>query len=182
MAVAVVFAPKYAEAFAEVAAEKGLDVKAARQQMRDFADTLEGSPDLREFLSDPSLDPKQKLSILDAITEKIGMYREVRNFLAVMMDHGRLGQIEQILTAYHQVADAGAGLVEAEVTSARELSAEDKQEMEFEISKLAVSRVSVSYKQDPELLGGAVVRIGSTVYDGSVRGQLAQMKRALVRV
>ena len=182
MAVQVVFAPKYAEAFASVAAEKQLDVRAARQQMRDFADTLEGSPDLREFLSDPSMDQAQKLSVLDAITERIGMYREVRNFLALIMDHGRLGQIEQILDAYHQVADAGVGLVEAEVTSARPLEERDREQMEFEISKLAVSRVNVTYKEDPSLLGGAVVRIGSTVYDGSVRGQLAQMKTVLAGV
>ena len=179
MAGSEVFAPRYAQAFAEVATEKHLDAKAARQQMRDFADTLNGSPRLVEVLSDPSVEMVQKLSLLDALAERIGMYREVRNFLALIVEHERLGQIEQILDAYHQVADEGVGLVEAEVTSSRELSADVKQEMEFEISKLAVSRVSVSYKQDASLLGGAVVRIGSTIYDGSVRGQLTQMKAAL---
>jgi F-type H+-transporting ATPase subunit delta len=175
-----VFAPRYAEAFASVAREKGLDVAAARQQLRDFADTLEGSPQLREVLSDPSIEAPQKLSILDALAERIGMFREVRNFLAVMMDHHRLGAIEAILTAYHETADEAAGLVEAEVTSAHEIAAADRVDLEFEISRLAVSRVSVTYKQDAALIGGAVVRIGSTVYDGSVRGQLAQMKQALV--
>ena len=179
MAGVEVFAPRYADAFASVAAEKNLDVKAARQQMRDFADTVAGNPRLLEVFSDPSIEMGQKLSLLDALAEKIGMYREVRNFLALVIEHQRLGQIEQILDAYHQVADEGVGLVEAEVTSSRELSPDVKHEMEFEISKLAVSRVSVSYKQDPSLLGGAVVRIGSTVYDGSVRGQLTQMKAAL---
>jgi F-type H+-transporting ATPase subunit delta len=176
-----VFAPRYAHAFSTVAAEKGLDVKAARQQMRDFADTLEGSPQLREVLSDPSIEPAQKLSVLDAIVERIGMYREVRNFLAVIMDHHRLGAMEQILTAYHEVADQAVELVEAEVTSARELDQDAREDMQWQISKLAVSRVNVTYKQDPELIGGAVVRIGSTVYDGSVRGQLAQMKMALLK-
>ncbi len=176
-----VFAPRYADAFAAVAAEKRLDVKAARQQMRDFADTLQGSPQLVEVLEDPSIPAIQKLGLLDAMAEQIGMYREVRNFFALIIEHQRVGAIEQILEAYHQVADEGAGLVEAEVTSARELNEGDRHEMEFEISKLAVSRVSVSYKLDPGLIGGAVVRIGSTVYDGSVRGQLAQMKMALVK-
>jgi F-type H+-transporting ATPase subunit delta len=176
-----VFAPRYAHAFACVAAEKGLDVKASRQQMRDFADTLEGSPRLSEVLSDPSIDPAQKLSVLDAIVERIGMYREVRNFLAVIMDHHRLGAIEQILTAYHEVADEEASLVEAEVTSARELDAAAREDMQWQISKLAVSRVNVTYRHDETLIGGAMVRIGSTVYDGSVRGQLAQMKQALMK-
>ncbi len=181
MAGTEVFAPRYADAFAAVAREKSLDVKAARQQMRDFADTLHGSPELLEVLEDPSIAATQKLGLLDALAERIGMYREVRNFFAVIIEHQRTGAIEQILEAYHQVADAGAGLVEAEVTSARELNEGDRHEMEFEISKLAVSRVSVSYKLDAALIGGAVVRIGSTVYDGSVRGQLAQMKQALVK-
>ena len=179
MAGVEVFAPRYADAFASVAAEKNLDVKAARQQMRDFADTLAGSPKLLEVFADPSIEMGQKLSLLDALVERIGMYREVRNFLALIIEHERLGQIEQILNAYHQVADDDAGLVEAEVTSSRELSPHVKHEMEFEISKLALSRVNVTYKLDPSLIGGAVVRIGSTVYDGSVRGQLSQMKAAL---
>jgi F-type H+-transporting ATPase subunit delta len=181
MAGTEVFAPRYADAFAAVAREKSLDVKAARQQMRDFADTLQGSPQLLEVLEDPSILATQKLGLLDALAERIGMYREVRNFFAVIIEHQRTGAIEQILEAYHQVADAGVGLVEAEVTSARELDGGAREQMEFEISKLAVSRVSVSYKLDPALIGGAVVRIGSTVYDGSVRGQLAQMKSALVK-
>jgi F-type H+-transporting ATPase subunit delta len=176
-----VFAPRYAHAFASVAASANLDVSAAQQQMKDFAGTLADSPHLGEVLADPSLSAEKKLSILDAVCEKIGMYREVRNFIAVIMDHHRLHELQEILDEYHAVAEAGAGIAEAEVTSARELNHDDRQQLEFEISKLAVSRVSVTYKQDPTLIGGAVVRIGSTIYDGSVRAQLEQMKQSLMK-
>ena len=179
MAGTAVFAPKYAHAFASVAASAHLDVKLAEQQMQDFAGSLDGSPELREILMDPSVAAEQKLAIVDAMAERIGMYREVRNFIAIIMDHGRLMELGEILSEYHMVADADAGLAEAEVTSARELHGEDRTDLEWQISKMVVSRVTVSYKVDPALIGGAVVRVGSTVYDGSVRAQLEQMKQAL---
>lgn len=180
MAGTVVFAPKYAHAFASVAAANGLDVKAAQQQMRDFSETLQGSPELREVMADPSIPQEQKLSVLDALAERIGMFREVRNLIAVIIDHQRLGDLDAILIEYDRVADVGAGLTEAEVTSARVLNEDDRAELEAQVARLAGSRVTVEYKQDAALLGGAVVKIGSKVYDGSLRAQLEQMKQTLV--
>ena len=180
MAGNAVFAPRYANAFATVAASAKLDLTTARQQMADFAGTLDGSPQLKDFLSNPSVDAEQKLQVLDAVTERIGMYREVRNFLAVIMDHDRLHELPAILTEYDKVADVNAGLADVEVTSAFDLNPDDRQQLEFEISKMAVSRLRVVYKQDASLIGGAVVKIGSTVYDGSVRGQLNELKQTLM--
>lgn len=181
MADAGVFALRYAHAFASVAQQAGLDATQAQMQMADFAATLKESPALHEVLADPSVPAEQKLSVLDELANRMGTYREVRNFIAVIMDHGRLNQFQEIVDEYHQLAEQGAGVAEVEVTSARELGGDDRQHMEFEISKLAVSRVKVSYSLNPELIGGAVVRIGSTVYDGSVRAQLDQMKQALMK-
>ena len=177
---ATVFAPKYANAFASVAASAGLDVPAAQQQMRDFAATLNGSRELREILADPSVPNDQKLGVLDVLAERIGMMREVRNFIAVIMDHQRLGELHEILAEYDKVADAQGGVAEASVVSANELNSDDRQALEAQVARLAGSRVRVAYSQDAALLGGAVIRIGSTVYDGSVRGQLEQMKQTLV--
>ncbi len=175
-----VFAPRYANAFAQVAKSKGLDLLAARQQMKDFSETFEGSHDLREVLMDPSIPNEQKLAVMDGIAERLGMMREVRNFLAIIMDHQRLGELGIILAAYDQVADLGLGVTEAEVSTVHELSGDDRAELEAHVAKLAGTRVRVAYKLDSTLLGGAVVKIGSTVYDGSVRTQLEQMKQALV--
>ncbi len=88
--------------------------------------------------------------------------------------------MKEIIDAYDAVADAGKGVKEVEVTSAHELNKDDRQELEFEISKLVVSRIKVTYGIDSSLLGGAVVKVGSTVYDGSVKAQLEQLKRTLV--
>jgi F-type H+-transporting ATPase subunit delta len=173
-------APRYARAFADVAEAARLDAGAAQQQMRDFADTLATSGELREFLENPSIEMAKKLKVLDAIAGRIGMFPQVRNFLAVILEHHRLTELNEILTEYREVVDAHAGATEARVTSARPLNPEDRAQLEAQIAKLAGARVRASYAEDPSLLGGAVVEIGSTVYDGSLRAQLQQLKQRLV--
>jgi F-type H+-transporting ATPase subunit delta len=171
---------RYAHAFASVAAASHLNVAAAQQQLSDFSGTLAGSRELREVLMNPSIANDQKLKVLDAIAGRIGMFPQVRNFVAVIMNHQRLDELDEILTEYHAVADDQSGLTEAEVTSARPLNDNDRAELEAQVAKLAGGRIRTTYFQDATLLGGAVVRIGSTVYDGSIRAQLQQLKQKLV--
>jgi len=97
-------APRYARAFAEVAESAGLDAVAAEQQMRDFAETLAGSGELREFLENPSIEVAKKLKVLDAIAARIGMLVQVRNFVAVILEHHRLTELGEIVTAYRDLA------------------------------------------------------------------------------
>lgn len=171
---------RYAHAFASVAASKHLDTGAAQQQLHDFSETLAGSHELREVLMNPSIANEQKLKVLDAIAGRIGMLPQVRNFLAVIMDHQRLLELDEILTEYHAIADEQAGMAEAEITSAHPLNDQDRAELEAQVARVAGGKVRATYRQDATLLGGAVVRIGSTVYDGSLRGQFQQLKQRLV--
>jgi F-type H+-transporting ATPase subunit delta len=171
---------RYAHAFASVAASSHLDTTTAQQQLKDFSGTLAGSHELREVLMNPSIPNEQKLRVLDAIAVRIGMFPQVRNFLAVIMDHQRLAELDEIVAEYHAVADEQSHVAEAEVTSAHPLNDQDRVELEAQVAKLAGGRVRATYLQDATLLGGAVVRIGSTVYDGSIRAQLQQLKQKLV--
>jgi F-type H+-transporting ATPase subunit delta len=173
-------APRYARAFAEVTESSKLDAARAQQQLRDFAETLAGSGELREFLENPSIEIGKKLKVLDAISARIGMYVQVRNFIAVILEHHRLPELDEILAGYGDVVDAHTGAVEARITSSRALNEEDRAQLEAQIAKLAGARVRASYAEDASLLGGAVVEIGSTIYDGSVRAQLRQLKHRLV--
>lgn len=175
-----VIALRYAHAFAAVVASQKLDAGAAQQQLGDFRATFEGSRELREVLSDPAIARDQKLRVLDAIAGKIGMVPQVRNFIAVIMDHDRLADLGEILDEYHAVADEEAGLSEAEIVSAHVLNEEDRSALEAQVAKLAGGRIRATYSEDASLLGGAVVRIGSTVYDGSIRAQLERLKQRLV--
>lgn len=171
---------RYAQAFAAVVASQKIDALATRQQLADFNDTLAESQALREVLANPAIPSDQKLRVLDAIASRLGLFPQVRNFLAVIMDHQRMNELSEILDEYHGLADEQAGLAEAEITTAHPLSGEDRAALEAQVAKLAGGRVQATYREDASLLGGAVVRIGSTVYDGSIRAQLEGLRQKLV--
>ena len=173
-------APRYARAFAEVVESARLDANTAQQQMCDFAQTLAGSSELREVLENPSIEMPAKLKVLNEIARRIAMFPQTRNFIAVILEHHRLTELDEILTEYKQVVDEHAGATEARITSAHPLNAEERARLETQIAKLAGARVSASYTEDATLLGGAVVVIGSMVYDGSVRAQLQQLRQRLI--
>jgi F-type H+-transporting ATPase subunit delta len=175
-----VFTLRYARAMEQVVTGMKLDPAAALQQLKDFAGTYEGSPQLREILMDPSILKEQKLKVLDAIAAKMGMLPQVRNLIAVITEHQRLHELHEIVTEYAALADQDAGWADAEITSARVLNTADRADLEAQVSKLAGGRIRATYREDSSLLGGAIVKVGSTVYDGSVRGQLQQMKQKLV--
>jgi F-type H+-transporting ATPase subunit delta len=172
---------RYARAFAAVVEDQKLNVVAEQGKLSDFADTLEGSVELREVLENPSIPEPQKLKVLDAIAGRIGMSKTARNLIAVMMSHQRLHELRGVLGSYEGIADAASSVTETEITTARPLDAANKKLLEEQVSKLAGGQqVRATYSEDPSLLGGAVVRIGSTVYDGSVRAQLQQLKQRMV--
>jgi F-type H+-transporting ATPase subunit delta len=127
----------------------------------------------------PAIPAEQKRRLLDAIIERSAMLRPVRNFVAVLIDHGRISEVEQIARQFQTELNHRLGIVEAEVTSARPLAEAESRELLAEVERVTGKRVSAEYKIDPSLIGGAAIRVGSTVYDGSVRGQLQKMKEQL---
>ena len=171
---------RYAHALASITASLKLDANVAKQQLDDFSATLAGSHELREVLANPSVSREQKLKVLDAIAGEIGMYPQVRNFVAVVMDHGRLAEFGEMAAEFALVADEQSGFAEVEIASAHPLNDADRAGLEAQVAKLAGGKVRATYSEDKSLLGGAVVRIGSTVYDGSIKAQLAQLKQKLV--
>lgn len=175
-----VYSLRYARAFDQVATAAQLDTDQAQAQMHDFVATLSSSRDLREVLMDPSIPNEQKLRVLDGLAARLGMAKPVRNFLAVIVDHQRLAALNEILTEYAVIADKGSGLTEVEITTARPIEDAERSALEAKASELARTRIRTTYHEDASLLGGAVLKIGSTVYDGSLRGQLAQLKRRLL--
>ena len=173
------FELRYARAFQQVAQAQGLDNEEVRQQLADFSATVHGSRELREFLSNPSLEPADKLKVLDAVVGRVGMTKTVRNFIAVLMDHGRLESLDAVVAEYQTMADEANGIAEVEIVSAKPLAEDERNLLQWKAGELAGSNVRVRWSEDASLLGGAVIRLGSRVYDGSVRGQLEQMKQHL---
>jgi F-type H+-transporting ATPase subunit delta len=170
----------YARAFADVVMSSKSDPARMLAELQSMEAILAGSADLRRVLENPSIPAGHKNAVLDAITQKTGGARRVRNFIAVVTDHHRLPLFGEIVKQVELELNERLGFAEAQVTSARPLNDPEKQLLEAEIAKLTGKKVRARYQQDASLLGGAVVQVGSTIYDGSVNGQLERIREQLV--
>jgi F-type H+-transporting ATPase subunit delta len=169
----------YARAFADVVLDEHLDAAAAVGGLREIARLVAESIPLRRVWENPAVDAGQKRHLLDAIVEREGIKKQVRNLVAVLIDHRRIHFIGPIVDQLEKELDARMGFAEAQVSSFRELGATEKRSLETEIEKMTGKKVRAQYALNAALLGGAVVRIGSTIYDGSVKGQLERIKEAI---
>jgi F-type H+-transporting ATPase subunit delta len=173
------FASRYARAFADVVASAHLDAVAIDGQLNDFVATWDGSRELREVFADPSIPAPQKVAILDEMNRKLGLQRELRNLVAVLINHDRIGHIHEVAQAWRTEMQERLGIRQAEIVTARELGEQERRSLVEGAAKLAGTQVEATFKLDRNILGGTVVRIGSTVYDGSVRGRLERLREAL---
>jgi len=182
-------AARYARAFADVVMEQSggptsrgnkLDLAKVQQQLDDFAEALAGSGELREALTNPAISLETRIAVLDAVAHRMSIGSKVRNFLAVLTDHGRLSALGEILTQYRLEINRRSSISEAEVVSARRLEERERAELENNAAELAGTAVHATFREDESLIGGAIVRIGSKVYDGSVRGRLNRLRERLV--
>jgi len=177
---AAAFAFRYARAFADVVASAKLDTVALDHQLNDFLGTWDGSAELRELFVNPAVPAVQKVAILDKLNARLGLQKELRNLLAVLINNDRIGLVHDVAAAYRAELQERQGIRQAEIVTARELSGEERDSLVAGVGKLAGSRIEASFKLDKSILGGTVVRIGSTVYDGSVRGRLQRLKETLI--
>lgn len=175
---AAVIAP-YARALADVIAEAHLDPSRVESQLGDFAAAWHESAGLREVFLDPSFPNEEKVAILDKLNARIGMMPQVRNFIAVLINYDRLHFFDEILRGFRHEMNRRLGISEVEVTTAHRLDDTERSALEAQIAALTKSRIVASFHEDPTLMGGAIVRIGSTVYDGSVRGRLDRLEEEL---
>lgn len=172
-------AAPYARALADVIAEAHLDLAQVESQLGDFAAAWRESAGLREIFLDPSFPIEEKVAILDKLNTRLEMMRQVRNFIAVLINHNRLDIFDEILRQFRHEMNRRLGISEVEVTTARGLDIAGRAALEAQIAGLTKSRIVATFHEDPSLLGGAIVRIGSTVYDGSVRGRLDRLEEEL---
>ena len=171
---------RYARAYAEVAVTHKLNPEKIVAEFQQMADVVNGSRELRNVLQNPAVSREQKLKLLDSIIQHIGASKMLRNFLAVLIDHRRIANIGELLEQFKQELDRRLGIAGAKVSSVRELSSAEKKSLEQQLATITGKTVRATYSQDPGLLGGVLVRVGSTIYDGSVQGRLQRMRAELV--
>jgi F-type H+-transporting ATPase subunit delta len=169
---------QYANALADVALAQGA-ADAALKQLNDVAAAFATSGELRNVLASPAVPREAKHGVIEKIAARAGAGKIIRNFLFVIADHQRTHILPEIVAAFEGVIRQRQGVAEAEISSAVELSAAQKKKFAQTLERITGKKIEAKYSLDPTLLGGAVVRVGDTIYDGSVRSSLNEMRARL---
>ncbi|MBY0495965.1 MAG: ATP synthase F1 subunit delta [Cyanobacteria bacterium] len=174
-------ANRYAKALFDVALEEKADLAQIDRDLQAVADMLKTSPDLQLNLRRGSVTDAERQSLMEAIAKAMSLSKQVSKLIALLGKSGKLDLMPDLTVAYRERLLSHQNIVRADVTSAAPLSPEKTKALEESLSKVTGKKVEISVSVDPELLGGVVARIGSTVYDGSVKTQLARMRQELVK-
>lgn len=169
----------YARAFSDAVFDAHLDPQKTLEEAQALSALVAESRELREVWETPSITPEQKRAVLDALVSRQGISPIVRNFVAVLIDKRRTNFLAAIVKQFELELDRRMGFVEVEISSARDLGEAERHTLESQVAKLTGKKVRAHYHRDSALLGGAVIRVGSTIYDGSVSGQLERIREAL---
>jgi F-type H+-transporting ATPase subunit delta len=169
---------QYATALADIALEQAA-AEPVKKQLEDFGAAYAESSELRSVLSSPAVERTAKHNVIEKLATRLGASRIVRNFLLIVVDNQRTHLLPEIVKTFEAVIRQRQGVAEAEVISAAELTAPQKTQLQQTLEGLTGRKIQAKYSLDPALLGGAVVRIGDTIYDGSVRNRLNQMRTRL---
>jgi F-type H+-transporting ATPase subunit delta len=169
---------QYANALADIVLEQGAG-EPARKQLEDFVAAYAESAELRNFLASPAVGRPEKHGVIEKLVSRLGASRIIRNFLFVVVDNQRAHLLPEIVETFEHVLQQRQGVAEAEVVSAVELSSKQKSTLQLALERLTGKKVQAKYTLEPGLLGGAVVRIGDTIYDGSVKNRLDVLRASL---
>jgi len=172
-------ASRYATALVDVVTEpgSGLNADMATEQLRRVASMIATSDHLKSALLSPAVSPSRKRAV---VAKLIDVHAKILNFLYVVIDHRRVHELPSIVDAFEFLIDEHLGFVRADVSSATVLTGAQQQSLQAQLSRMAGKEAKVKFKTDPALLAGVIARVGSTVYDGSVRGQLERLRTTLL--
>lgn len=172
---------RYAHALADVVVAPQSEVSPADAvaQLRSFDASTSAVPELQKVLASPAVSKERKRAVIRTIASALGLSRIIVNFLLVLSDRRRWTALHEVIEALDAVLDDYLGFERARVSSAYQLTDLQREDVSRELARIAGRKVRLSVAIDPELIGGVTARVGSTVYDGSVRGRLAKMRQQL---
>jgi|CXWL01.1.fsa_nt_gi F-type H+-transporting ATPase subunit delta len=172
-------ARRYSAALADAVLASG-QTEVVKAELETLGKLFAQSTDLQTVFGNPSIAHASKEKVLDGLIAKAQPSKTTANFLKVLLQNGRLAELGDINERFVTVLEERSGRVTAEIVSARELPEAERSEFEKNLQKLTGKQVSVNYAIDKEIIGGVVTRIGSTVYDGSVKTKLENLREQLV--
>jgi F-type H+-transporting ATPase subunit delta len=171
-------AGRYAKAIFDIGSSQGgLDKLGA--DLRSLAAAMKESTELAQTLASPAIKRSDRRKVIDALLQRLGVVSTTRNAVYLLLEGERLSALPMISRELDRMIEAKAGRVSAEVTSAKPLDPSQLSQITAALEKLSGKKVSVSTRQDPDLLGGVVAKVGDTVYDGSLRTQLRTIRDEL---
>ena len=171
-------ARRYATALADVLRERG-EEKAVQAELKAWQRMISGNSNLLEALSNPTVPYEQKQKLLSELISRSKVHQTTANFLRLLLQNQRLAELPQINAKLADVLDERSGMVSAHVMSARPVADSTKALLEQKLLEATGKKARLSFETDEALLGGIVTRIGSTVYDGSVRNQLSRLREEM---
>jgi len=172
-------ARRYATALADVVVKSG-ETGTVTSEVNAWVQMITTNAELENVLRNPVVQHIKKEKVLESLLERVKPSKTTANFLRILLKNDRLADIATINERFLQVLEERSGTVSAEIISSRDLSEGERAELRSNLEKLTGKRINPSWRLDPELIGGVVTRIGSTVYDGSVKTQLQTLKEELV--
>ena len=173
-------ARRYAGALADVSLAATGEAEGVKAELGSWADLFENSEDLRTVFGNPAIVHANKERVLDDLIAKGKPSKPMANFLRILLRNGRLTDLTQIRERFDTVLEERSNVVSAEIISARELPDAERKEFESSLEKLTGKQININFTVDQDIIGGVVTRIGSTVYDGSVRTKLENLREQLV--
>jgi F-type H+-transporting ATPase subunit delta len=172
-------ARRYSSALADVVLQRG-EAREVQGELTTWAEMLAAHQNLRDVFANPTIALDQKRKVLNRLIELSKPRETTANFLKVLLQNQRLTELGEINKKFAQTLDERAGLVAATVTTARPMPSDVHRRLEDALASLTGKKVRINFVTDPDLIGGVVTRIGSTVYDGSVQNQLQMMKDKMI--
>lgn len=174
-------ARRYASALADVVIKTG-ETDTVQTELKTWEEMLNTNRDLHNAFYNPAIAHNSKEKVLESIIQKANPSRTTANFLRVLLRNNRLTEIDSINEKFDSVLAERRGLISASVTSSRELTEAEKSELQTNLIRLTGGKeIKLEYKIDESIIGGAITRVGSTVYDGSVKTQLELLKNQMIK-
>lgn len=172
-------ARRYASALADVVIERR-EEREVQKEIEVWASMIDSNPQLKEVFANPTVAYEQKQTVLDELISRTRVRETTGSFLRVLLRNQRLAQLPEVSTRFSHVLDERAGVVAAEITTARPIPEELKQTLHDTLASTTGRTVRLTFATDEAIIGGLVARIGSTVFDGSVENNLERLAEGLV--
>ncbi len=172
-------ARRYASALADVVVEKG-DSHTVQTELKVWEAMIAANANLIEVFANPAIAHKNKEQVLERLLERTEPSKAAANFLRVLLKNNRLNDLREINERFAVVLEERSGVVSAEIISARPLSETENAALLTNLEKLTGKRIRANFETDENIIGGVIARIGSTVYDGSVKTKLEKLREQMI--